>query len=98
MKKVNPDDLVNWWLDKYHNTNLTKVLEHNPEWKDNPSNHARDFYQKYSVTQKQHDEWQEWAKEHVRKITKLGKKMVDRGWVWIYLDCAPNVREDEQKL
>lgn len=98
MKKVNPDDLVNWWLDKYHNTNLTEVLKHNPEWKDNPNEHTRDFYRKYEVTQEQHDEWQEWAKEYVREITKLSKKMINHSWPGIYLNCAPNVKEDEQKL
>lgn len=92
---VNPDDLVNWWLEKYHNTNLDKVLEDNPDWKVNPQEHTREFYNKYRITQEQYNEWEKWAKEYTKKVTKLSKKMVDRGWWAVFLNCAPNIITEE---
>ena len=94
-KKVNGDELVNWWLEKYHNTNLTKVLEDNPEWVVNPQDHTRDFYKKYAVTQEQHDEWEIWAKKYVKQITKANKKVLEVGWAWVYLDTSPSVIKDD---
>lgn len=32
-KLVDQEDLINWWLTKYHNTNLKKVEEDHFEWK-----------------------------------------------------------------
>jgi len=90
-KQVSSDELVNWWLDKFHSTSLDKVLEENPEWKDNPQEHTREFYIKYAVTQEQANEWEAWAKEHIKKITKMSKKLIDKGWWSVYLDCSPSV-------
>lgn len=91
MKKVNADDLINWWLEKYHNTNLEKIQEENPEWKENPREHTRDFYLKYAVTQEQHDEWEKWAKEYTKKVTKASKSLFEKGWGFVYLDTAPQI-------
>ena len=97
MNKVNQTDLINWWLEKFHNTNLDKVVEDNPEWKDNPSGHTREFYKKYAVTTSQYLEWQTWAKEYTRKVTKFSKKAVDSSWWAIELNCAPSIIEDEDE-
>ncbi len=94
MKQVKQEDLVNWWLEKYHNTNLTKVIEDNPEWKDNPSDHSRDFHLKYAVTKEQHDEWEVWAKEYTRKVTKCSKKFLEHQWPWISLDASPSIKKE----
>lgn len=91
MRKVNPNILVNWWLEKYHNTNLDKILEENPDWKENPKEHTREFYEKYPVTKAQHDEWEKWAKEYTRKVTKANKHLLERGWGYVYLDTAPSI-------
>ena len=93
MKKVNSEDLINWWLGKYHNTSLGEILEETPEWKENPDKHTRDFYDKYRVTQEQHDEWLEWAKDYTKKVTKIKGKMFDRSWGFVYLQCAPSIKE-----
>ena len=45
-KQVEQKDLINWWLEKYHNTNLDKVMEENPDWKEK----IQRFYSKYKVT------------------------------------------------
>ena len=55
-----------------------------------------DWFKLYSVTQEQHDEWVNWAKEHVRKITKMSKKMINNVWWTIDLDCSPNVINDDK--
>lgn len=98
-KQVEQKELINWWLEKYHNTNLDKVMEENPDWKENPSEHTRNFYSKYKVTQEQHDEWQEWAKEYTLKVTKVSKKYLENIWWSIYLNTSPLVilKEDEGK-
>lgn len=96
MKKVNPKDLINWWLEKYHNTNLDKVVKENPEWKENPREHTKDFYKKYAVTQEQCDEWEKWAKEYTKKVTKVSKRLLERGWGLVYLDTSPQIiKEDD---
>lgn len=91
MKKLDIDDLVNWWLDKYHNTNLEKVKKENPKWAENPEKYTRDFYSKYKVTQEQHDEWEEWAKGYAKKVTKLSKRAIDRSWWSVYLNASPSI-------
>jgi hypothetical protein len=90
--KITETDLINGWLEKYHNTTIDKVLEENPTWKDNPQEHTREFYDKYPVTQEQHDEWVEWAKETLRKTLRKSKKYIDRSWWSVYLNVAPTIK------
>jgi len=88
MKKGNPsrEDLLNGWL-KYHNTTVEEVVANHPkEFLENP-----DWFKSYPVTQEQHDEWVEWAEEYLRKTTGLSKKLLQRSWGMVYLDCAPYV-------
>lgn len=96
-KKVSSKILINWWLEKYHNTDLDKILEENPKWKENPENYTRDFYNKYKVTQEQHDEWEVWAKEYTKKITKISIKNLNRSWWSIYLNTSPSVIKEDNK-
>lgn len=86
------ETLVNWWLEKYHNTNLDKIKKENPEWEKDPEKYSRDFREKYAVTQQQHDEWEEWAKEYCRKKLRLTKRALIRGWWSIYLNTAPMIK------
>jgi len=95
MKKINANDLINWWLEKYYNTTLEKILEENPEWKENPREHTKDFYKKYAVTQEQHDEWEKWAKEYIRKVAKVSKSYLNRAWWSIFLNISPIVKHDK---
>jgi hypothetical protein len=92
MKKlVNDEDLINWWLKKYHNTNLEQVKKDHPEWLEKPAEHTRDFYAAYMVTQEQHDEWEKWAKEYTKKVTGLSKAFIDRSWWTVYLNISPQI-------
>ena len=97
MKKVDSKDLINWWLEKYHNTNLDKVMEENPDWKNNPQEHTREFYAKYPVTSEQEKEWETWAKEYFRKVTGMSKKYIESGWWSVYLNTSPSVINEENE-
>lgn len=96
-KLVNSKELTNWWLEKYHNTNLDKIMNENPGWKDNPQEHTREFYAKYSVTSAQEKEWENWAKEYIRKISGMPKRYIERVWWSIYLNTAPSVINEENE-
>lgn len=96
-KIVKDEDLINWWLTKYHNTNLQKIKEKHPEWEKDPHKYSIEFYETYMVTEEQHDEWEEWAKEYVRKITHLPKALIDRGWWSIYLNVSPQIMKTEKE-
>jgi hypothetical protein len=89
--KITEGDLVNLWLKKYYNTNIEKILEENPTWKENPDVHTREFYEKYQVTQEQHDEWVIEAKELLRVKLRKSKKYIDRTWWSVYLNCSPQI-------
>jgi len=93
MKKVKTEDLINWWLNKYHNTNLDQVKENHPEWLKNPEEHTRDFYEAYKVTQEQHDEWEKWAKDYTKKVTGIKGKLFNRSWGFVYLNSSPSIKQ-----
>lgn len=94
-KKVDPNELLDWWLDKYHNTSIERVLEDHPLWKAHPEEHTRDFYEEYAVTQEQHDEWEKWAKAYTKKVTGIKGKLFDRSWPLTYLNVAPNIKNEK---
>jgi len=91
-KQLTEGDLINWWLEKYHNTNLEEVFKLHPDWTDdNPDYNSLMFYEAYQCTQEQHDEWKAWASETYRKFTGLNKKAAERGFCYIYLNTAPMI-------
>lgn len=119
---ITAEEIINWWLEKYHNASLAKVREEHPDWskaekdydnmeKDNSNispenkgkiiinlnNASREFYKKYPVTEKQHDEWKEWLIKTLIKKSKMSRKFVERNIWGIYLDTAPNVIKDKNK-
>ena len=94
MSKINTTKLINWWLDKYHNTTLDEVKKDHPEWDENPENFTWDFYNTYKITQEQYDEWEIWAKDYIIKTMKIPKSNLKLYWDWICLDVAPSVIKD----
>jgi hypothetical protein len=92
MKELTEEHLIDWWLNKYHNTSLKKIREEHPEWGDhNPEYTSHIFYDAYPVTQEQHDEWCEWAKKEVKKYFKLSKIGLNKSFGFIYLNTSPKV-------
>lgn len=90
MKTIDRDYLIDGWL-KYHNTNCKEVIEKYPEEIKTPA-----WFSLFKVTQEQHDEWVKWAKEYLIKGCKIPKKIVERGWGMVYLDCSPSVISEDK--
>jgi hypothetical protein len=94
-EELTEDMFVNWWLERFHNTNIEGVLEAHPEWRDESKNHSADFYQAYQVTSDQHDEWYEWAINTVMKYYRIGRKRAEREFAFPYLNVAPMTKEED---
>lgn len=84
--KTTRDDILNGWL-KYHNTNVDEVVEKYPEEIKSP-----EWFKLFPCTQEQCDEWENWAKDLLKKKDKLKNWEIDRMWGFIYLDCSPYVK------
>jgi hypothetical protein len=84
--KTTRDDILNGWL-KYHNTNVKEVVEKYPEEIKSP-----EWFKLFPCTQEQCDEWENWAKDLLKKKDKLKNWEIDRMWGFIYLDCSPYVK------
>ena len=83
---VSGDDIINGWL-RYHGTTVQEVVEKHPE-----EAKSGEWFDLYPVTQEQHDQWEDWAKEYIRKKTKFSKKRIERGWGLTYLYAAPKIK------
>jgi len=96
MKKLlTEEEFINWWLRKYHNTDIEGVKEAHPEWMDDPQKHTRDFYRTYAVTREQHDEWYAWAIKRLMKYYSMGRKRAEKSFCMDYLNVAPNIQNTE---
>lgn len=88
-KRLTRDDLLNWWLEKYHRKTIEQVIAENPkEALEQPT-----WFALYPVTKQQHDEWYEWAISALAKERRTSKKTVQRLFSLTYLDCAPYCEE-----
>ena len=96
-KELTEEDFLNWWLEKYHNTNLDEVKKLHPQWNKHPEKHTRDFYKAYQVAQEQHDEWEEWAIKTLMKEKKMPRKFIERNWWSVYLNTAPAIKQPKKK-
>ena len=92
-KKLTLDEIVNYWLEKYHGITVAQVREEHPDWTErNPMYSSRIFYETYPCTEEQHDEWREWLVKALMKETRMGRKYVEKGIWGIYLDTAPMIK------
>lgn len=93
-KELTEKDIINYWLEKYHNTNMDKIASEHPDWRnDNPEYNSCIFYEAYPVTQEQHDEWRAWLLKKLMWFTGMGKKYCERAMWAVYLNTAPNIKE-----
>jgi len=53
-----------------------------------------DWYKKYSVSQKAHNTWYNWAIDIISKTLRMSKKITKRRFAINYLNCAPNIKKD----
>jgi hypothetical protein len=93
MKKseITSEFIMDYWLKKYHNITVAWLLENEPELIKSP-----DWYEKYAVTQEQHDEWYNWAIDIIAKTFRLSKKTTKRNFVFDYLNLSPSVITQKQ--
>lgn len=88
--QISRKELLNWWLKKYHDTDVNEILEKYPEECKDPR-----WFKMFPVTKKQHDEWYDWAISMMSKKLKISKHLVKRKFAFDYLDCAPYYNVDE---
>ena len=90
-KKLTRDDILNKWL-LFHNTSVKEVVEKHPkEILESPK-----WFDLYPVTEKQYDEWKVWCKKKLKKYyTEIEIK---KSWGWIALDCAPNIKKENDTI
>ena len=93
MKELYEEEFIDWWLEKYHDTNLDKIAELHPEWILEPQKHNMTFYNTYACSQEQHDEWYQWAIGRIMQHRRCGKKRAIRGFAFDYLNVSPTIRE-----
>ena len=88
--KLTEKEIYNYWL-KHHNIDVDYLIAHEPELIKTP-----EWYDKYPVTQEQHDEWYNWVIGRIMKEKKCSRKIAVRLFTFDYLNLAPAVISDEQ--
>ncbi|MBC7088696.1 MAG: hypothetical protein H5T96_09580 [Tissierellales bacterium] len=64
---------------------------------ENMNKATREFLETYSVSDEEYNEWEEWAKAYVKKVTKLPKRYVDRSWWSVVLSVSPMVKQQKEE-
>ena len=93
-KEISEEVIVNTWLQQYFNITLKEVEKDFKKDEDGnflPGETKR-FYQKYAITQEQHDEWDSQIRKELKKKLRLSKSMFDRQYPFIYLNTAPSIK------
>jgi hypothetical protein len=54
-----------------------------------------DWYQQWTMTESQNQEWIEWGMEYLRKQLKINKKLAEREMGWINLNWGLKTRQDD---
>ena len=84
--KHDADFYREWWLKKYHNITVEEVVEKYPEEIKSP-----DWFKLFPCTEKQYDEWKEWAIKEAAKDNGISLKWAKKHFWSIELNCAPYV-------
>lgn len=84
------DELMDMWLIKYHNITAKEVAEKYPEEAKSP-----EWFKLFPCTQEQCDAWEKEVKELYKKKYKISKRLLERAWPFVYLDCSPYVKREE---
>jgi hypothetical protein len=90
MKKLTRDDMMDWWLKKYHDTTCAEILKAHPEMLETDMSDW--FYKTYAVTKAEHDEWYRWVIDALAKERKISKRATKRLFVWEDMDLAPSIK------
>lgn len=87
---VSEDELRDLWLKKYFNTDSKGVIEAIGIEAASSSN----WFKLYQVTQEQYDEWRKDAKNLIKEVSKISKRLIDRGFWYIELQCGPMIKRE----
>jgi len=88
-KCITAENIMNYWLTKYHNVTVEDLIKNEPELIRTPA-----WYKKYAVSTEQHDEWYKWAITEICKERNCSRKYAERNFCFDYLNVAPNVIEN----
>lgn len=90
--KLTRNDILNWWLSKYHNTTVDEIVKNY----DSEFISSTEWFKQFPVTQSQYNEWLEWLttslSKELRMSLKKTKKMISLSF--IELDCGPFVKSE----
>lgn len=86
-KTLTEEEIINAWLEKYHGITIQELVGKHPRLVKTPK-----WYDKYPVTQEQHDQWSEWLTKKLMWYWGCSRKVAQRDRWAIYLNCAPNVK------
>ena len=90
-KKLMKDDVLNKWL-LYHNTSVKELINKHPkEVLADPK-----WFILYPVTEEQYDKWEVWCKKKLKKY--YTEREFKKSWGWIALDCAPNIKKENDTI
>ena len=78
--------LINGWLERYHGIDIDELCKKEPELVKTP-----DWWKKYPVTSKQHDEWYQWCIDKICEAHRCSRKHAKRNFAFDYLNIAPSV-------
>lgn len=89
--KLTRTDVINWWLQKYFNTNASEVAIKYPE-----EVKTAGWFELFPVTQEQHDEWYDWVISESSKDFRCSRARIKKRFAFDYLDCAPHIIKTSQ--
>ena len=95
MKKILSEvDIINWWLNKFFDTDLEDVKKKH-SWEDGNYEHSWKFYKTYAVTKEQYKEFEQYFYKEIPKILKISQKYWKRTCWSAYLNCSPSVIDEQ---
>lgn len=83
-------DIINWWMVPCHGLTFEEAYAKEP-WTE-----SRVFYQRYAVTDAQHDAWYEKTITTLMKHYKWSRRRTVNEFVFVYLNTAPTVKKIEK--
>lgn len=86
MKQVSREEMLNLWLEKYHNITVQEVLQKYPEECKSP-----DWFKLFPCTPEQYQEWERQAKLICQKKYKIPKRYLEETWWIVSLSCSPYI-------
>ena len=87
MKKNKNDIIVETMINK-----MFEIAGHSLIYED-VINRPDDWFQLYTMTEEQNEEWQKWGVEYLRKKKRWTKKMAEREMAMVDLYCGLTVKK-----